>query len=89
MTRDEQRLKKAKKLFRIGTRFTSLYGADDVVRKVEHFGKKQSSLFVSDEGDLDDGDIYAFGESGEARLIFRADTKQWADRWTKDGERKK
>lgn len=66
ISHNERRLTKAKKIYKIGTKFTSLYGADDQVSKnVSLFGKKESSLYIGDFGN-----ILAFCESGSSRIIY-------------------
>lgn len=65
MTRNEQRLNKAKKQYPIGTNFVSLFGATDVVTAVRTlYGKRGESHFVGD-GDT----ILVFGKY-VTRIIY-------------------
>lgn len=75
-TRAEQRLEKAKKLYPIGTKFSSMFGANDVVTQRPKLWNEKPEIHYSDEG----GDIYVTGEH-ENRMIYCHDTKRWATKY--------
>lgn len=77
MTRLEQRLEKAKKLFPSGTKFTSLFGADDIVadkKTIKSYFIKEGIYFIDKYGT-----IIVFCKSGQFRVIF--DNNTWAKKY--------
>lgn len=65
---DNKRLEKVKKLFPIGTKFISIYGAEDVVTKNEY----GDTYFIGEFHNL-----FVCGKR-EARMVYDFDSKSWA-----------
>lgn len=71
ISHDERRLIKAKKIYKIGTKITSIFGADDIISKPHAFMEKSDYLYIGEYHT-----ILAFCESGQSRMIY--DDGVWA-----------
>lgn len=66
ISHDERRLIKAKKKYKIGTKITSIFGADDVICKPHsYFGEKVDYLYIGEYHT-----ILAHCKSGQSRMIY-------------------
>lgn len=72
ISHDERRLIKAKKIYKVGTKITSIFGADDVIcQPPSYFGEKVDYLYIGEHHA-----ILAHCKSGNSRLIY--DNGTWA-----------
>lgn len=66
ISHDERRLIKANKIYKIGTKITSLFGADDIIVEPNSFlGKRNHHLYTGDHHT-----ILAHCKSGQSRMIY-------------------